>query len=108
MYEIEYYTTDDGEDIIGKYIDGMKDIKAQARILVRIKRAQQGNFGDNKRLTNDIWELRIDVGKAYRVYYSLHKNKILLLLCAGNKSSQREDIKKAIQYNQNYIEKNKY
>ena len=53
-------------------------------------------------LADNLFELRIDVGKGYRVYYTLQGNRIVLLLCAGNKTSQSKDIKKAMLYKLDY------
>ncbi len=79
------------------WLDGLKDKTAQKAINKRLFRVSQGLFGDHKRLTdaNGIHELRIDVGKGYRVYYSRQGNIVVVLLCGGNKGTQTRDIVKA-------------
>lgn len=62
-----------------------------------------GNLGDHKSIEKGVWELRFDFGAGYRVYYAEENNKIILLLCGGNKSNQKQDIKKAISYWQDYL-----
>jgi len=58
----------------------------------------QGNFGDHKPVGEGVYELRLFFGPGYRIYFSKHGNTVVLLLCGGNKSSQRDDIEKARQY----------
>ena len=73
----------------------MRDKRAQARIAIRIDRVEEGNFGDHKAVGGGVSELRIDVGKGYRVYYTMRDNMVVILLCGGDKSSQQEDIHRA-------------
>ena len=82
----------------------MKDKRAAVAIARRIKRAGDGNFGDHKPCREGVWELVIDYGPGYRVYYSITGETILLLLCAGDKRSQQQDINKAIEYLRRYKE----
>lgn len=69
---------------------------------VRIGRLRLGNFGDTKSLGTGVYELRIHFGPGYRIYYGLEGNKIVILLCAGDKSSQKKDIKKAVTFWEEY------
>jgi len=80
------------------WMDGLRDVKAKARILVRLDRLQQGNEGLWKSVGDDVRELKIDVGKGYRVYYGWTGKEAVLLLCGGSKSSQSKDIKQAKAY----------
>ena len=57
-----------------------------------------GNFGDHKFVGAGVWELRIDVGPGYRVYFGKEAGTLVLLLCGGSKRSQAADIKQAIKY----------
>jgi len=82
-------------DNFSKWLQKLKDIKGKVSILRRIERMKLGNFGDHKGLGDNISELRITVGGGYRVYYTKQNDKIIILLVAGNKASQIEDIKKA-------------
>lgn len=79
-----------------KWLKRLKDVNARARINVRLRRiVLTGNLGDTKPVGNSIFELRIDYGPGYRVYYAQRGKEILLLLIGGDKSSQQEDIEKA-------------
>ena len=74
----------------------LRDTKAKAVINIRIKRIEStGNLGDYKTLEGGINELRIFYGPGYRIYFARRGNKIVLLLCAGDKSSQQRDTDKA-------------
>ncbi|QHE94423.1 type II toxin-antitoxin system RelE/ParE family toxin [Pandoraea fibrosis] len=77
------------------WLKGLRDTAAKARILVRIKRAEMGNFGDTKSLGAGLWEMRIDVGAGYRVYYGQDEALTYLLVCGGDKSTQSADIARA-------------
>ena len=84
-----------------KWIDGLHDIRARARILVRIERLAAGNPGDVKAVGKGVSELRIDYGPGYRVYYKKHGQKVVILLAGGDKRTQAKDIKTALHLAQN-------
>jgi len=92
------YRTEAGVDAFDEYVDSLKDRSAASRIRVRITRAKLGNLGDHKSIGYGIIELRIDYGPGYRVYVGLQGSELIVLLCAGDKSTQAKDIKKAISY----------
>ncbi|WP_028694525.1 type II toxin-antitoxin system RelE/ParE family toxin [Pseudomonas cremoricolorata] len=77
------------------WLKGLKDVTARLRIVSRIMAAQEGNFGDSEPVGSGISEMRIFVGPGYRVYYARRAEVVYLLLCGGNKSSQKRDIKLA-------------
>ncbi len=77
---------------------GLHDDRAAAKIAVRLNRLAAGNFGDNKPLGEGVWELRIDWGPGYRVYYAMVGRKCVLLLCGGDKRKQTADVKRAKEY----------
>ena len=81
--------------IFKQWLDNLKDLRARAKIQTRIKRLQMGNFGDVKPVGEGVSELRITEGKGYRVYLKNQHGVIVILLCAGDKASQENDIKKA-------------
>lgn len=93
---IKEYIAQDGKNHFREWFDGLKDVRAQAKIDIRITRLRLGNFGDAKGVGQGVYELRIHFGPGYRVYYGLDGEKIVLLLCGGDKSSQKKDIKKAV------------
>ncbi|ADP16676.1 hypothetical protein AXYL_03356 [Achromobacter xylosoxidans A8] len=76
--------------------DNLRDRIARARITARINLAEHGNLGDWKPLRDGISEMRIDVGPGYRLYFTRRGNKIIVLLCGGDKAKQDIDIKRAI------------
>jgi putative addiction module killer protein len=78
------------------WLNGLKDRAGRARILVRVDRLAHGNPGLHKRISAKVCELKIDVGPGYRVYYTEVGNELILLLCGGDKRSQRKDIQTAI------------
>ena len=89
-YEVKY------TEVLEDWLRGLRDLRAAMKITARIRRVELGNFGDNKSVGRGISELRIDIGKGYRVYYTV-RNKTVLLLCGGDKSSQKKDIRRAHQ-----------
>ena len=90
-------------DEFAKWLKRLKDSDAKSRINLRIRRiALTGNLGDNKHVGDGVYELRIDYGPGYRVYFAQRGNEIILLLIGGNKSSQQRDIKKAKEINERY------
>jgi putative addiction module killer protein len=78
-----------------EWLKHLKDVRAVARIQVRLDRVELGNLGDAK-FFDGIGELRIDYGPGYRIYFVKRGNTVVILLCGGDKSSQDKDIKKAI------------
>ena len=86
------------------WIDGLKDLAARARVLMRVDRLIHGNPGAHRKLTEGVAELKIDVGPGYRVYYSRRGERWLLLLVGGDKSSQTKDIAIALELNRNFVE----
>jgi putative addiction module killer protein len=82
-------------DIYHEWFISLKDKRAKARIDVRIRRVSLGNFGDAKPVGKGVSELRIDYGPGYRVYFTLHGNILVILLCGGEKSTQAKDIQQA-------------
>jgi putative addiction module killer protein len=75
----------------------LRDRTAKGRIVARIERVQLGNFGDAKSVGDGVHELRMDFGPGYRVYFTRRGERIVLLLCGGDKDSQSRDIVRARQ-----------
>lgn len=84
-------------EIFADWLAGLGDISAKARIVARIRRLALGNPGDIKSVGGGVSEMRIDYGPGYRAYFTRRGRTIVILLCAGDKSSQRRDIKLAQQ-----------
>ncbi|MFK3559250.1 type II toxin-antitoxin system RelE/ParE family toxin [Pasteurella multocida] len=81
--------------VFNKWLKELKDLSAKAAILARISRAKSGNFGDHKSVGDGLYEMRIMKGAGYRVYYAQYKDVTYLLICGGDKSTQKADIAKA-------------
>ena len=88
-------------EVYVKWLDGLRDIRARARILVRVERLIVGNPGDVKPVSEGVSELRIDYGPGYRVYYKQQGQEIVILLAGGTKRTQASDIKTALQLARN-------
>jgi putative addiction module killer protein len=88
-------------DVFAQWLDKIQDIRARARILVRIERLSAGNPGDAKPVGEGVSELRIDYGPGYRVYYRKQGRKVIILLAGGVKDSQAKDIKTALRLARN-------
>lgn len=83
-------------DSFNDWLRSLRDIRAKVAIVRRIDRARLGNFGDHKAVGEGVSEMRIDIGQGYRVYYTIRQQRIVFLLCGGNKVTQSDDIKRAI------------
>ena len=97
-FEILHYVTPAGCDPFGDWLNAMRDRRAAATILLRIRRLQRGLFGDCKPLGAGVSELRVDIGPGYRVYFGRAGEGIILLLCGGDKRRQHDDITQAKRY----------
>ncbi len=95
MIEIRRYTTAEGRDVFGEWLADLADLKARARIAVRIDRLAGGNFGDSRSIGEGLHELRVDWGPGYRLNYGKIEAACVLLLYGGDKRKQSADIKKA-------------
>lgn len=96
-YWIEHYLTHDHRDLYVDWLQRLRDDKAKVAVVRRVLRMEQGNFGDHRFCRAGVWELRIDVGAGYRVYYALSGQHVLLLLCGGDKRTQDADIDRAVE-----------
>ena len=90
-------------DEFAKWLKNLKDSSAKSRINLRIRRiALTGNVGDYKSVGDGVYELRIDYGPGYRLYFAQRGQEIVLLLIGGDESSQQRDIKRAKKINEQY------
>lgn len=88
---VEILTT----QVFDRWLRKLKDRQARLRIVERIDRLAHGNPGDTKTVGQGVWELRLTYGPGYRVYYLQDGDKLVLLLCGGDKSTQQTDINRA-------------
>ena len=105
MIEVRRYVNRAGKDVFDDWLTQLADARAQARIAARINRLAAGNFGDRKSLRQGLFELRIDWGPGYRVYFAMIGRECVLLLCGGDKRKQSADIDRALQYLRDYRER---
>jgi len=92
--QLKIYSTNNGKAPFIEWLESLKE---------RLDRVALGNLGDHKYIGDNIYELRLDFGSGYRVYFVNQENDIILLLCGGNKSSQKNDVKKAKKYLHDYL-----
>jgi putative addiction module killer protein len=99
--EVFIYERADGGQPFHEWRKELRDTEALARINKRIERLRRGNPGDYKEV-GGVYELRIDYGPGYRLYFAFAGRQIIVLLCGGDKSTQDADIKRALKYWQDY------
>jgi len=98
MIEVFRYVTEHNTEPVTDWLQSVKDKTAQAKMRVRIKRLEAGNFGDCQPVGDGVLELREHLGAGYRVYFGRHGISIVILLCGGTKKTQTADIKTAKEY----------
>lgn len=98
-YRIHHYLTEDsGRDSYLDWLQKLLDRRAVVAIIRRVIRIELGNFGDHRFCRDGVWEMRIDAGPGYRVYYAFTAKHTVMLLCGGTKRTQDADIDKAVSY----------
>ncbi|SRR5258708_3501260 len=102
VFEIRHYVSRTGKDVFDSWLTKLDDARTQAKIASRINRLAAGNFGDCKSLHGGLFELRIDWGPGYRVYYAMIGKECVLLLCGGDKRKQQADIERGFAYLQDF------
>lgn len=93
IYKIEYIILPNGQVPVINWLNSL-DNMTRKRINQRLLRIEEGNFGDYKKLSEDISELRFTFGKGYRIYYTEINGTVVLLINGGDKSNQSKDIEK--------------
>lgn len=84
-------------DEFQSWLDALPDRRGQLRIVARMRRAELGNLGDWKAIKGGLCEMRVDEGPGYRLYFTRQRGTLIVLLAGGDKSSQRKDIRRALQ-----------
>jgi putative addiction module killer protein len=92
--EVRFFVDKNQKNYVADWLNNL-DLKTKARINLRLVRLQYGAYGDYKSLGNKLYELRFFFASGYRVYFTEHDNKIIIILCAGDKDTQKKDIKLA-------------
>ncbi len=90
MYQVQQ--TQEFQD----WLDALKDLRAQVRIVARLRLAEAGNLGDWKSVSGALCEMRVDVGAGYRLYFTRRAGVLIVMLAGGSKTSQRRDIARAL------------
>lgn len=101
--QVIIYQDNNGKEPFIEWIESLRDSVIRRRILQRIFRLQSGNYGDCKSLKEGVYELRLMFGAGYRVYFGEDGETIVVLLCGGDKSTQKKDIVQAKAYWKEYL-----
>jgi putative addiction module killer protein len=101
--QIIVYADQKGEEPFTEWLYGLKDRINRQRIMSRIRRLEQGNFGDCEPVGEGVSELRLFFGAGYRVYFGEEADNIVVLLTGGDKSSQKKDIRQAKEFWREYL-----
>ena len=107
MVRVVHYVTEDGRDYFDEWLQ-CQDAEIRARVQTRIDRIELGNFGDHKGVDEGVFELRIDFGPGYRVYYGLDSKTLVILLVGGTKKQQVRDVKMAQTHWKTYKEEKRH
>lgn len=98
------YANANGVEPFADWLNGLRDIMGRKRILPRVARLEQGNYGDCEPVGEGVSELRLLFGPGYRVYFGEDPNNIVVLLCGRDKGSQNQDIIQAKAYWREYLD----
>ena len=99
--EIRIYEDEEGRAPFSEWMD-RQEAPLYGRVMARLERVELGNLGDHRGVGDGVFELRIDFGPGYRVYFGLDGSELVVLLIGGTKKTQRRDIETAKQYWRNY------
>ena len=100
MKQIKFYQLENGKEPVKDWLISL-DSTTRVKIIKRLERLYDDNFGDYKQIAPNLYELRFFFGKGYRIYYTIENNIVVILLYAGDKSNQQKEIKIAQRYLQN-------
>jgi putative addiction module killer protein len=101
---VKYYRDKNNDEPFISWLARIKDKITKVRIQQRLRRIELGNFGDHKSVGEGVWELRLSFGPGYRIYYGLQNDKVVILLCGGDKKTQKSDVKRAQEHWKEYME----
>lgn len=105
MEQVKFYKLGNGKEPVKDWLLSL-DKSERVKIIKRLERIYDDNFGDYKQIAPDLFELRFFFGKGYRIYYTIRNNTAVILLCAGDKSNQKKDIETAENYLKNIKDNN--
>jgi putative addiction module killer protein len=101
-YQIKVYQTIAAKRPFDIWLNSLNDKKVQVAVDLRLERIRLGNLGQNRSLGDGVYELKIDLGPGFRIYYGKIGLQVILLLCAGDKKTQKKDIELAKKYFQDF------
>lgn len=96
------FADDTGYEPLTEWLEHLKDVKGKQRIQARLRRLEQGLYGDCAPVGEGVLELRLFFGPGYRVYFGEEAEHLVILLCGGDKSTQKQDIDTAKAYWKEY------
>ena len=91
-------------ETFAQWLDGLRDLRSRARVQARLERLAGGNPGDVEPVGEGVYELRINYGPGYRVYFKQRRRELIVLLAGGDKRTQAKDIKTALRLARNLSE----
>ncbi len=91
MKSVTFYQLSNGKEPVKEWLLSL-DLTTRIKIIKRLERIYDDNFGDHKQIAPNLYELRFFFGKGYRIYYTIKKDTVVILLQAGDKSDQKKDI----------------
>ena len=100
MKQVEFYKLENGKEPVKEWLLSL-DLSTRVKIVKRLERIYDDNFGDYKQIAPNLYELRFFFGKGYRIYYTIKNDVVVILLYAGDKSDQQKDIAAAKSYLKN-------
>jgi putative addiction module killer protein len=100
--EIRIFETREGKAPFIEWVHSLS-VQHRARVFARLDRVETGNLGDHRSVGEEVFEMRLHFGSGYRVYFGQIGTTIILLLCGGDKSSQKKDMTRAKQFWQEYL-----
>lgn len=100
--QVIVFTNKKGNQPYGDWLNSLRDAPTRRRIIQRVTRLESGNYGDFKTLKDGVFELRLSFGSGYRVYFGEEGETLVILLCGGDKSTQKKDIETAKNYWKEY------
>ncbi len=95
MYEVKHMLSANGVDIYQAWLDTVQDTRSKARITTRVDRASLWHFGVTEPIGDGVFEMKLDFGPGFRVFYAIQDREIIFLLGAGSKVRQQNDIDQA-------------
>jgi putative addiction module killer protein len=103
MFTVYVFEDDKGKEPFTEWLNSLSTL-TKLRVQKRLFRLENGNLGDYKRVGAGVYELRLFFDGGLRIYFGRDGDVIVILLCGGDKSSQKRDIEKALEYWRKYHE----